>query len=161
VNVSDAGSQSHAEGESDGGSHTRNCYFGPSTVTMSRIHEMMDQGYFVEGGAHVPGEETIPELDSNEAIVFEDFFIAGLRMLPHSILSDILLKFRVQLYQLTPNVIVQLSKYFWAMVSFGGVPSASEFAKRYEFHYQPKKINVDGADVQVQYGCINFHAKHY
>jgi hypothetical protein len=109
VNVSDAGSQSHAEGESDGGSHTRNCYFGPSTVTMSRIHEMMDQGYFVEGGARVPGEETIPELDSNKAIVFEDFFIAGLRMPPHSILSDILLKFRVQLHQLTPNAIVQLS----------------------------------------------------
>jgi hypothetical protein len=43
----------------------------------------------------------------------------------------------------------------------GVVPSASGFAKRYELHYQPKKMNVDKADMQVQYGCINFHTKHY
>jgi hypothetical protein len=58
-------------------------------------------------------------------------------------------------------VIVQLSKYVWAVVGFGGVPSGSGFAKRFEIHCQPKKMNVDGTDVQEQYGCINFHAKHY
>jgi hypothetical protein len=38
------------------------------------------------------------------------------------VLVDILLNFLVQLYQLTPNVIAQLSKYFWVIGSFGGVP---------------------------------------
>jgi hypothetical protein len=28
-------------------------------------------------------------------------------------------------------------------------------------HYQPKKMEVDGAVVQAQFGCINFHVKHY
>jgi hypothetical protein len=41
-------------------------------------------------------------------------------MPPHLILIEILLKFRLQLHQLTPNAIAQLSKYFWAMLSFGG-----------------------------------------
>jgi hypothetical protein len=67
----------------------------------------------------------------------------------------------VQLHQLTYNAIVQLSKYVWVVDSFGGVPSSSGFAKRYELHYQQKKMNVDRSDVQAQYGCISFHAKHY
>jgi hypothetical protein len=53
----------------------------------------------------------------------------------HSVLADILLKFQVQLHQLTPNVIAQLSKYFWVVASFGGIPSADGFVKRYELHY--------------------------
>jgi hypothetical protein len=34
----------------------------------------------------------VPELDDDEAVVFE-FFIVGLRMPPHLALADILLKF--------------------------------------------------------------------
>jgi hypothetical protein len=67
----------------------------------------------------------------------------------------------VQLHQLTPNVIGQLLKYIWAVISFRGVPSADGFAKRWELHYQPKKMSVDGAEVLAHYGCINFHVKHY
>jgi hypothetical protein len=59
-----------SEGESDAGSHTRSYYFGPSTVTVTQNHEMLDQGYFTEGGAHAPGEETISEPENNEVVVF-------------------------------------------------------------------------------------------
>jgi hypothetical protein len=75
--------------------------------------------------------------------------------------SDILLMFQVQLHQLTPNAIGELSKYIWEVATFGGVPSANGFMKRYELHYQPKKMSVDGAKVLTQYGCINFQAKCY
>jgi hypothetical protein len=42
------------------------------------------------------------------------------------------------------------------MASFEGVSSAEAFAKRYELHYQPRKIEVEDVDVQGQYGCLNF-----
>jgi hypothetical protein len=58
-----------------------------------------------------------------------------------------------------PNAIIQLSKYIWALTSFGGIPSTDGFAKRYELHYQPRKMGIDGAEVQGQYGCLNFRAK--
>jgi hypothetical protein len=109
---------------------------------------------------HEPREETFPEPHCNEAMVFEKFFTAVLRMPPHPILSDILLKFQVQLHQLTPNAIVQLLKYIWAVTSFRGIPSVYGFAKRYELHYQPREMEIDVAEVQGQYGCLNFHAKH-
>jgi hypothetical protein len=35
-----------------------------------------------------------------------------LRMPPHCVLANILLKFQMQLHQLTSNAIAQLSKYF-------------------------------------------------
>jgi hypothetical protein len=65
----------------------------------------------------------------------------------------------VQLHQLTPNTIAQLSKYFWAIGSFGGVPSESSFANHYELHYQPKIVETPEGDQIAQYVCLNFHAK--
>jgi hypothetical protein len=50
----------------------------------------------------------------------------------------------VQLHQLTPNAFAQLSKYFWEVMSFGGVPSSDGFVKLYELHYQLKKVEIDG-----------------
>jgi hypothetical protein len=38
-------------------------------------------------------------------------FTGGLRMPPHRVLVAILLKYQIQVHQLTPNAIVQLSKY--------------------------------------------------
>jgi hypothetical protein len=77
----------------------------------------------------------------------------------HPVLADILLKFQAQLHQLTPNAITQLSKYFCTIGSLEGVPSGNVFVKRYELHYQPKKVEIIEGDMFVQYGCLNFHAK--
>jgi hypothetical protein len=111
VQLSDVGSHSGTGADTDEGSHTRNYHFGPSTVTVSRVREMIDNDYFADGMARVPREETISEPHANEAVVFKELFTASLRMPPHPVLSDILLKFQVQLHQLTPNAIVQLLKY--------------------------------------------------
>jgi hypothetical protein len=39
------------------------------------------------------------------------------------------------------------------------VPSSDGFARRYELHYQPKKVVVDGFKKYQQFGVINFHAR--
>jgi hypothetical protein len=44
----------------------------------------------------------------DDAVVFEDFLVAGLHMPPHSTLADVLLKFQVLLHQLRPNAIEHL-----------------------------------------------------
>jgi hypothetical protein len=80
-------------------------------------------------------------------------------MTPHPALTEILLKYRVQLHQLTPNDFVQLSKYFWAVLSFDGVSSSDGFARHYKLHYQPKKVVVVGFKKYQQFDVINFHAR--
>jgi hypothetical protein len=72
--------------------------FGPSTVTISRIQQLEALGYFIKGHACEPGEEVVPDLGNDEAVVFEEFFVAGLRMSPQPLLTNIFLKFWVQLH---------------------------------------------------------------
>jgi hypothetical protein len=52
-------------------------------------------------------------------------------MLLPLVLINILVKFRVQLHQLTQNAFTQLSKYFWAVMSFSGEPNNDGFVKLY------------------------------
>jgi hypothetical protein len=85
-------------------------YFGSSTITISKIKEMVEKCYFSEGKAHAPGAETMLEPENDEAVVYVDFFVAGLCMPLHPALADILLHFQAQLHQLSPNAIAQLSK---------------------------------------------------
>jgi hypothetical protein len=122
---------------------------------------MVEQGCFVEGGACLAGEQTVPEPEDDEVVIFKEFFFAGLRMPPHPVIMDILLKLQVQLHQVTPNDFAQLSKYFWDVTDFKGTPSSDGFVKRYELHYQSKKMEIDGGVMEVQFGCLNFHAKPY
>jgi hypothetical protein len=100
-------------------------------------------GYFAEGSAREPGEEVIPEPAVDEAVVFEEFFVVGLRMPLHPALTNILVKFRAQLHQLMLNAFAQFSKYFWVVMSFSGKPNGHGLTKRYELHYQLTKVGGD------------------
>jgi hypothetical protein len=86
------------------------CYFGSSIITVGKIKEMEEKGYFPKGEARTPGAEIVLEPSGNEAIMYKDFLIAGLCMPRHPALADILLHFYAQLNQLTSNAIAQLSK---------------------------------------------------
>jgi hypothetical protein len=63
------------------------------TITIGHIKEMTKKGYFTVREARALGEETTSELNEDEVVVLEDFFVAGLRMPLYSMLVDILLRF--------------------------------------------------------------------
>jgi hypothetical protein len=63
--------------------------FGACTITLGYIKEMSEKGYFVNGEARAPWEEIMLEPDEDKAIMYEDFFITGLRMPPHPTFVDI------------------------------------------------------------------------
>jgi hypothetical protein len=104
--VSSAG---RTDDSKDGGAsdneNSRMYNFGASTVTLGHIKEMEERGYFADSEARAPGAKAVQELDNDEAVVYEDFFVVGLCMPPHPALADILHKFLVQLHQLMPNAI--------------------------------------------------------
>jgi hypothetical protein len=62
-------------------------------VTVSHIWQLESIGYFAEGSVHESGEETVPEPNTDEAIIFKEFFVVGLWMPPHPAFTEILLKF--------------------------------------------------------------------
>jgi hypothetical protein len=128
--------------------------FGVSRMSSVRVHDMQQLGYFGGGVARVPGAEEIPEPES-ELVVFEAFFIAGLRLPAHRFVGEVLRRFEVQIHQLTPNVMVALAKYVWATTSYGGQPSVEVFAKHYCLHWQKRKIG----DKIAQFGSCTFTLK--
>jgi hypothetical protein len=104
--------------------------FGTSRISSVRMQEMQQLGYFGDGVGRVPGAEEIPEPEG-ELVVFEAFFLSGLRLPAHRFVVEVLQRFGVQVHLLTPNAIVALAKYVWAVASYGGQPSVEVFAKKY------------------------------
>jgi hypothetical protein len=80
------------EGVSDN-EESRTYYFGLSTITIGKIKEMEEKGYFVEDVAHALGAKTMPEPNDNEAVVYKDLFVTELCTPLHPTLADILLHF--------------------------------------------------------------------
>jgi hypothetical protein len=65
-------------------------------------------GYFGDGVGRIPGAEEILEPEG-ELVVFEAFFVAGLRLPGHRFVVEVLQRFEVQVHQLTPNAVVALA----------------------------------------------------
>jgi hypothetical protein len=112
--------------------------FGTSRISSVRVLEMQRLGYFGDGDGRVPGAEEIPK-PKGELVVFEAFFVTGLCLPAHRFVAEVLRRFEVQVHQLTPNVVVALVKYVWAVTSYGGQPSMEVFAKNYCLHWQKEK----------------------
>jgi hypothetical protein len=128
--------------------------FGVSRMSLVRVQDMQQLGYFGGGVARVPGAEEVPELEG-ELVVFEAFFAAGLRLPAHRFVGEVLRRFDVQVHQLTPNAVVALAKYVSATTSYDGQPSVEVFAKHYCLHWQKRKIGNKIA----QFGSCTFTPK--
>ena len=81
-------------------------------------------------------------------MVFRDFFAAGLRFPLDPAFPKILARFGLRMHHLTPNAIVQLSKFFWAVKTFEGPVNVDAFCRLYKMHPQTQKVSFD-EDPQV------------
>jgi hypothetical protein len=102
---------------------------------------MMKLGYFGEAEKkliHFAGEETTLEPKNDEVVVFKSLFRAGLRFPLNEMIGEVLDNYDIYLHQLTPNAIVRLSVFIWALRSQGMDPNAEAFCRVHELHYQTK-----------------------
>jgi hypothetical protein len=96
--------------------------FGKSTISKADFPKMVKSGYFSEEEKKLirfGGEETTPKPQKDEIVIFKSFLKAGLRFPLNRMIADVLKKFGIYLHQLTPNAIVRLSIYIWALRSQG------------------------------------------
>jgi hypothetical protein len=130
--------------------------FGKSTITEGDMSKLMKLGYFSEAKKELVrfgGEEITPKPEKDEVVVFKSFFKAGLRFPLNGMIADVLKKFGIYVHQLTPNAIVRLSVYIWALQSQGVEPFAEGFCRVRELHYQTK-AREDG--LHENFSCYNF-----
>jgi hypothetical protein len=130
--------------------------FGKSTISKADFPKMVKSGYFSEDEKKLirfGGEETTPKPQKDEIVIFKSFLKAGLRFPLNRMIADVLKKFGIYLHQLTPNAIVRLSVYIWALRSQGVEPFSEGFCRVHELHYQTK-ARKDG--LHENFGCYNF-----
>jgi hypothetical protein len=148
IDVVDA--EADSENEDDDGilslSKPSHIEFGKSTVKAEDLVLMKKLGYFGENDdklVQFAGEEVIPKPKDDEVVVLKSFFRAELRFPLYEMIGEVLKKFEIYLHQLTPNAIVRLSVYIWALRSQGESVNAEGFCRVHELHYQ-KKARADG-----------------
>jgi hypothetical protein len=120
------------------------------------LPKLLNLGYFSEAKKELVrfgGEETTPKPGKDEVVVFKSFFKAGLRFPLNKMIADILKKFGIYIHQLTPNAIVRLSVYIWALRSQGVEPFGEGFCRVHELHYQTK---ARGDGLHENFSCYNF-----
>jgi hypothetical protein len=158
--------QNVVEGESDNESEEDNnilnvakhshLEFGKSIVTEDDMTMMKNLSYFGESESKIVrfvGEEITPEPREDEVIVFKSFFRVGLRFPLNDMIVEVLKIFEIYLHRLTPNAIVRLSIFIWALWSHGMDANVEAFCRVHELHYQTK-ARVDG--LHKNFGCYNF-----
>ncbi|TVU17456.1 hypothetical protein EJB05_33494, partial [Eragrostis curvula] len=133
----------------------------PSLVNAAEIAKYVERGYFEAGKARPPGDEVIPQPRRNEAVVFRDYYEAGLRLPPWGFLERVLEHYSIQIHHLTPNAFVQLSKFIWAVRSQNANLSSDAFIPFYSCHLQNKKVPFDNDVFHSQYGLYTFQPRYF
>lgn len=72
------------------------------------------------------------------------YFTVGLRFPCDKKLFGVLDRFQTCLHQLTPNALVQLSKFIWVVTTFGSDTDVDSFVRFHKLHPQKCKVTFNG-----------------
>jgi hypothetical protein len=110
--------------------------FRKSSVKQGQIEAMKGKYFHDISIVRARGESTIPLPESDEVVVFKSFMKAGLRFPLHKMLVEVLKTFEIYLHQLTPEVLIKVGFFIWAMRSQGLEPDAKCFCNIHELSDQ-------------------------
>jgi hypothetical protein len=135
-------------------SHT---IFGKSTIKQSHVDAMKGRYFCDMSIVRVGGDNTAPAPEENEVVVYKSFLKAGLRFPLSRFLVEVLKIFQIFLHQLTPEAIIRMGLFVWAMRSQGLKPSAKCFCSMHELLYETKA--TDKEQYHNNFGCYGFIAR--
>jgi hypothetical protein len=128
--------------------------FGKSTIKKGQI-EAMNGKYFCDISiVRAGGENTIPLPEADEVVVFKGFMKADLRLPLHKMLVAVLKRFEIYLHQLTPESLIKIRVFIWAMRSQGLDLDVDCFCNIDELSYQTQAIGKE--QYHNNFGCYSF-----
>jgi hypothetical protein len=117
--------------------------FGESKVTANLIREYEAAEFSPVGSGRTPLDKEVPTPETDEIVIFRDFFTCGPRFPSDPLLPAILDKFLVRIHQLSPRSFLELSKFFWVMKTFECNFSTDVFARLFELVIMPNIIKLN------------------
>jgi hypothetical protein len=105
----------------------------------------------------VGGDNATPAPEENEVVIFRSFFKAGLRFPLSKFVVEVLKTYQIFLHQITPEAIIRMGIFVWAVRSQGLEPSAKCFCSMHELLYETKAIGKE--QYHNNFGCYGFIAR--
>jgi hypothetical protein len=135
-------------------SHT---IFGKSSIKQSQIDAMKGRYFRGMSIVRVGGDSAAPTPEQNEAVVYRSFMKVGLRFPLINFLVKVLKTFEIFLHQSTPEAIIRMGIFVWAVRSQGLEPSAKCFYNMHELLYETKATGKE--QYHNNFGCYGFVAR--
>jgi hypothetical protein len=135
-------------------SHT---IFGKSTIKQSHVDAMRGRCFRDMTILRVGGDSTAPVPEANEVVIYRSFLKARLRFPLSGFLVEVLKTFQFFLHQLTPEAIIRMGLFVWAVRSQGLEPSAKTFCSMHELLYETKATGKE--QYHNNFGCYGFVAR--
>jgi hypothetical protein len=131
--------------------------FGKSSIKQSHLVNMRGR-YFRDLSIMRAdeGEKTCPTPKENEVVIFRSFFKVGLRFPLRSFVVEVLKIFEICLHQITPEAIIRMGIFVWAVKSQGLEPNAKSFCSMHELLYETKPWGKE--QYHNNFGCYSFGA---
>jgi hypothetical protein len=131
--------------------------FEKSTIKQSHLENMRGR-YFRDMSIVRAGEDNdIPAPEENEVVIFRSFFKAGLRFPLSRFVVEVLKIYQIFLHQITPEAILRMGIFVWAVRSQGLEPSAKCFCSMHELMYETKATGKE--QYHNNFGCYGFIAR--
>jgi hypothetical protein len=128
--------------------------FGKSTIKQSHLENMRGR-YFRDMSIVKAGRDNnVPAHEENEVVIYRSFFKAGLRFPLSKFVVEVLKTYQIFLHQITPEAILRMGLFVWAVKSQGLEPSAKYFCNMHELLYEMKAIGKE--QYHNNFGCNGF-----
>jgi hypothetical protein len=105
----------------------------------------------------VGGDNAAPTPEVNEVVIYRSLLKVGLRFPLSRFLVEVLKTFQMFLHQLTPEAIIRMGLFIWAVRSQGLEPSAKCFCSMHELLYETKATGKE--QYHNNFGCYRFIAQ--
>jgi hypothetical protein len=99
-------------------------------------------------------DSSAPLPEADEVVVYRSFIKAGLRFPLDKLLVEVLKTFEIFLHQITPEAIIRMGIFIWAMRSDGLEPNARCFCNIHELSCETKATGKE--QYHNNFGCYSF-----
>jgi hypothetical protein len=117
--------------------------FGKSSVKQGKIESMKGKYFCDISIVRTGGESIVPLPEADKVVVFKSFMKVGLCFPLHKMLVEALKTFEIYLHHLTPEALIKVGVFIWAMKSQGLEADTNYFCNIHELSYQTKAVGKE------------------
>jgi hypothetical protein len=131
--------------------------FGKSTIKQSHIDNMRGRYFHDMPIVRVRGDNIVPAPEENEVVIYWSFLKVGLRFPLSKFVVEVMKIYQIFLHQITPEAIIRMGIFVWAVRSQGLEPSAKCFCSMHELLYKTKATGKE--QYYNNFDCYGFIAR--